>query len=277
MMRLALLVGIGVLALAACDGAATKDGAGGSTSTSAGVGGSAAGAGGAPSGGGGSTTGQGGVMSTSGAGGATAGAGGAGAGGGDVASALVAALEPCDDPWNATYEPDEGADEPPIPICQLTGAIGWTADMDVDCDGKTTAQCNDDTDPSYYPETSATDSNGDPLDAASLPFVVIPLPNGAFDYEAAGLSLGSVVAVVYQGQIAYGVLGDEGPKSIIGEASYAMAASLGIDPDPAIGGADDGVTYIAFTGPDAIVSPIEDHAKAVALGESLVKKLLASP
>jgi len=39
--------------------------------------------------------------------------------------------------------------------------------------------------------------------------------------------LGSVVAVIYNGQVAYGVFGDEGPDNIIGEASYAMAALLG--------------------------------------------------
>ena len=52
-----------------------------------------------------------------------------------------------------------------------------------------------------------------------------------------------------------------------------MAASLGIDPDPATGGADTGVTYIVFTGAGAVVSPIEDHAAAVSLGEVLAAQL----
>jgi hypothetical protein len=259
---------------AACGGS-SNDGVKGSSS--AGVGGgstSTSSAGGdVTSGAGGDATGTGGA--TAGVGGAATGSGGAG-GSVDLAAALVAALAPCDDPWGAQYKTDEDAASATIPLCKLPTAIGWSADMDVDCDGKTTPQCNSNTDPAYYPETSATDSNGDPLDAASLPFVVIPLPNAKFDFASEGLSLGSVVAVVYKGQIAYGVLGDEGPKTIIGEASYAMAASLGIDPDPATGGAEDGVTYVAFTGPDAVVSPIEDHAKAVAIGEALVKKLVGA-
>jgi hypothetical protein len=62
------------------------------------------------------------------------------------------------------------------------------------------------------------------------------------------------------------VLGDVGPTAEIGEASYAMASALGIDPDPSTGGVDGGVAYIAFTGASAIVDPIEDHDDAVAVG-----------
>jgi hypothetical protein len=77
--------------------------------------------------------------------------------------------------------------------------------------------------------------------------------------------------------VEYGVFGDEGPSSIIGEASYAMASSLGIDPDPSTGGVDTGVAYIAFTGSDAVVPVIEDHAMATALGEAKARALLAAP
>lgn len=54
-----------------------------------------------------------------------------------------------------------------------------------------------------------------------------------------------------------------------------MAESLGIDPDPSTGGVGSGVTYIAFTGEGANVSPREDHAEAVRVGTSLAKKLVA--
>src|SRR6185369_16467436 len=139
-------------------------------------------------------------------------------------------------------------------------AVFWEADLDIDCDGKESTQCNLGTDPDFQNQTSATDSHGDPLDSASLPFVVVPLPSARFDASAAGLEFGSVIAVIYRDKVEYGVFGDEGPTSIIGEASVAMATSLGIDADPSTGGADGGVSYIAFTGASAMTPVIEDHS-----------------
>jgi len=164
-----------------------------------------------------------------------------------------------------------------IAICGLTNAVFWKADMDIDCDGKMSAQCNSTTDPAYQNQTSATDSNGQPLDAATLPYVVVPLQGTRFDYSAAGLELGSVFAVIYNNHVEYGVFGDEGPSSIIGESSYRMAQLLGIDPDPATGGADSGVAYIGFTGASAVVPVIEDHDMAVQLGIAKARALLAGP
>jgi hypothetical protein len=191
-----------------------------------------------------------------------------------TAADLLAKLAGCNQISNGLYKTDSDAASATIPLCGLTGAVWWTADMDVDCDGKQSAQCNLIADPAYQPETSATDSNGDYLDSAALPYVVIPLPSSRFDYGAGGLELGSVVAVIYKGQLQYGVFGDEGPSSIIGEASYAMAQSLGIDPDPSYGGTDGPVTYIAFTGATGVAAPIESHAAAVAVGEARAAQLL---
>jgi hypothetical protein len=103
---------------------------------------------------------------------------------------------------------------------------------------------------------------------------VIPLPSSRFDYSAHGIQLGSVVAVIYGGKVAYGVFGDEGPEEIIGESSYAMAKSLGIDPDPDSGGTDGPVTYIVFTGSSGVVPKIEDHAAAVTIGEARAAALI---
>ena len=153
--------------------------------------------------------------------------------------------------------------------------------MDIDCDGQKTMQCNLSTDPAFQNQTAATDSNGMPLDAANLPYVVVPLPGNGFSYKTAGLKLGSVMAVIYNGQIEYAVFGDLGPSNIIGEASYATAKALGIDPDPSTGGIDctnNGtncpVTYIAFTGANVAVTPIEDHNVAVTVGEARAKQFL---
>jgi hypothetical protein len=247
--------------------------------------------GGGAGGGGTTTSSQGGASSSSGGGSTTGSGGGAattttttttttGTGGGSgvpTAAELLAAASACNVISSSGYKTDDEAGLPAnIDVCGLTGAVFWKADMDIDCDGKETTQCNASTDPSFYAGTAASDSNGDPLDAAALPYVVIPSKSTRFDYAAAGIKLGAVVAVIYQGQVQYGVFGDTGPSNIIGEASYAMAASLGIDPDPATGGADSGVTYIVFTGAGAVVAPIEDHAAAVALGQSLAAQLVAN-
>jgi hypothetical protein len=190
-----------------------------------------------------------------------------------TAAELLALTTTCSVASNGKYATDSGA-TPTVDICALTGAYFWKADMDIDCDGLKTAVCSASTDPAYQNQTSATTSTGGWLDASTLPYVVIPLPSSRFDYTKSNIQLGQLVAVIYNGKITYGVFGDEGPSDIIGESSYAMAQSLGIDPNPATGGVDSGVTYIVFTGPGAVVSPIEDHAKAVALGQTLANKLL---
>jgi hypothetical protein len=197
-----------------------------------------------------------------------------GTSGAPTAADLMAKLASCSQVSNGLYKTDSDSASATVAICGLNGAVWWTADMDVDCDGKTTPQCNINTDGAYQNQTSATDSNGDPLDAAALPYVVVPLPSSRFDYNAAGLQLGSVIAVIYNGQLDYGVFGDEGPDDIIGEASYAMAKSLGVDPDPSTGGTDGPVTYIAFTGDSAVVSPIESHATALSVGAARAAQLL---
>ena len=168
-----------------------------------------------------------------------------------------------------------GGGTPVVDICGLPNAVFWKADMDIDCDGKETPQCNLQTDPYFMNQTAAVDSMGDPLDAAALPFVVVPGVSPRWSYRDAGLTMGSIVAVVYKDKVAYGPLGDVGPTGSIGEASYRMAEILGINPDPRIGGTADEVAYIVFSGMGAKVSPIEDQAKAVELGVAHVRALLS--
>lgn len=52
--------------------------------------------------------------------------------------------------------------------------------------------------------------------------------------------------MIHGDRVQYAVVGDTGPRDIIGEASYATAKSLGIRPDPRGGGTDDDVTYVVF-------------------------------
>ena len=162
-------------------------------------------------------------------------------------------------------------------ICGLVGAVYWNAGMNIDCDGLTTSTCSLSTDPDYQAQTSCTDSVTQAyLDAAAIPYIVIPLPSSRWDYTQAGIALGQVVLVLYQGQYAFGVFGDQGPTGIIGEASVAMANLFGIDSNPATGGADTGVTYIVFTGASAVDPNCGDHATAVTMGQSLLQQLLAA-
>ncbi|WP_283133289.1 glycoside hydrolase family 75 protein [Rhizohabitans arisaemae] len=163
-----------------------------------------------------------------------------------------------------------------VPICGGEGVVHWTADMDIDCDGKRTPECNKRSDCCYQPHTACRQSDGRHLDASSLPFVVLPYPSRLFDYRDWGLGCRTVAAVIYEGKVAYAVVGDIGPSRVIGEASYRAAVNLGIDPDPRTGGAASGVTYILFTGPEARIQVIEDHAQAVALGRRLARRFLSA-
>jgi hypothetical protein len=195
-----------------------------------------------------------------------------------IITGLLQKTASCTQVSSGKYQLDDSGSSPAtVPICSLPGAVFWKADLDVDCDGKSSAQCNIKADAAYQSSTAAVDSKGQPLDAAVLPYVVVPQPGDRFDYRKSGLKLGSVVAVIYGGKIEYGIVGDTGPVNIIGEASYAMAKSLGINPNPSSGGVGSGVTYVAFTGASALVKKNEDHAEAVRLGQAASSALVVKP
>jgi hypothetical protein len=196
-----------------------------------------------------------------------------GGGGAPTAAELLAKVNGCTQISNGLYKTDSEAGRT-IPVCDKTGAVFWKGDMDIDCDGVRTAQCNEDTDCCFYPDTAFHTSTDQPLNAATLPYVVVPSPSGTWDYRNFGVQGGGIVAVIYNNQIEYAVVGDTGPTDIIGEASYATAQHLGINPDPSNGGTDSGVTYIVFK--NSQISPIEDHAKAVSTGQSLARQFVDS-
>ncbi|MER5382792.1 glycoside hydrolase family 75 protein [Streptomyces sp. NPDC002688] len=187
------------------------------------------------------------------------------------AAALLAKVTSCSQISSGKYRTDEETSAT-VPVCGKNGAVFWKADMDIDCDGQVTAKCNGDTDPWFQDDTAFHQSNGKALRADSLPYVVVPSTSSIWKYTSSGIKGGGVVAVIYNGKVEYAVVGDTGPTQIIGEASYATASALGIDPDPETGGTDSGVTYILFK--NAQVSPIESHSAAVSLGDSLAKQFL---
>ncbi|MGW6020295.1 glycoside hydrolase family 75 protein [Streptomyces sp. NPDC055099] len=187
------------------------------------------------------------------------------------ADALLAKVTTCEQVSSGNYRTDSGA-QADVPVCGKRGAVFWKADMDIDCDGRPSKACNRRTDPLFQDTTAFQESNGRQLSAEYLPYVVVPGPSSRWNYAKHGISGGSVVAVIHQGKVVYAVVGDTGPTDLIGEASYATAKSLGIDPDPRTGGTGAGVTYIVFDGPKA--SPIESHRAAVTQGDALARQFL---
>lgn len=191
---------------------------------------------------------------------------------GSVSAAdLLAKVTSCSQISNGKYRTDEETSAT-VPVCGKNGAVFWKADMDVDCDGEITAACNEDTDPWFQNGTAFETSAGKPLNAEKLPYVVVPSTSSIWNYSDAGIKGGGVVAVIYNNKVEYAVVGDTGPNKIIGEASYATAKALGIDPDPETGGAESGVTYILFK--NSKVSPIESHSAAVTAGDALAKQFI---
>ncbi|MFI8170353.1 glycoside hydrolase family 75 protein [Streptomyces sp. NPDC085931] len=190
-----------------------------------------------------------------------------------TAADLLAEVRDCAVVSRGRYRSDHGAPAT-IPVCGTGDAVYWKADMDIDCDGRPGPRCNRRTDPYFAPSTAFAQSDGRPLSAERLPFIVVPAPSRVWDYRDHGVRGGSVVAVVHRDRVQYAVVGDTGPQHIIGEASYATAEALGIRPDPHGGGVPSGVTYIVFK--NTRVSPIEDHAAAVAVGERAARRFVGA-
>ena len=159
----------------------------------------------------------------------------------------------------------------------------YTSSGAIDCDGQATLKCTGTTDPLYQGQTSFTQSDGKPLNAELLPWYVLPeTPNPIFDYANRNIHSGEAGAVLYNGKMEYGVFGDERGRDegnneglAIGEVSYAMASSLGIDPDPKNGGVESGITYIVFTTEANVVEPIESHAAAEVKGQSALETMIS--
>jgi hypothetical protein len=187
------------------------------------------------------------------------------------AADLLAKLRSCAQISNGRYRSDDGA-RADIPVCGKQGAVFWKADMDIDCDGRPGARCNSRTDPLFSDATAYQQSDGRQLDAETLPYIVVPGVSRIWNHRDHDVRAGSVAAVIYRDRVQYAVVGDIGPRHIIGEASYATAKALGIRPDPTGGGTGAGVTYLVFK--DSRVSPIESHRAAVTLGEGLARKFL---
>ncbi|GAA3044128.1 glycoside hydrolase family 75 protein [Streptomyces glomeratus] len=188
------------------------------------------------------------------------------------AADLLAKARDCLRISHGRYRSDRGAPAD-ISVCGARGAVFWTADMDIDCDGRPGIRCNSRTDPYFSPATTYRQSDGRYPSAETLPYLVVPGASSIWDHRAYGIGGGSVAAVVHGSRIVYTVVADTGPKDVIGEASYATARALGINADPRTGGTDGPVTYIVFRGSRAV--PLENHRVAVSQGQELLRRFLA--
>ncbi|TQJ04299.1 peptidoglycan-binding protein [Amycolatopsis cihanbeyliensis] len=189
-------------------------------------------------------------------------------------SELSAVVQQCDQQVSNGRYAERSGQSRTVPVCATGNAVHWRSGMTIDCDGQRTAKCNSSTDPTYWHQTAWQQPDGKYLNAEKLPYVVVPISTSTWDHYDSGITGGTVVAVVYEGRVVYGVVGDRGPRDAIGEASYALADALGINPNPRTGGVSGKVVdYIAFPGVKA--SPIEDNADAVRKGRQAAADLVA--
>ncbi len=159
-----------------------------------------------------------------------------------------------------------------VSVMSKNNAVHFTSGMSIDCDGQPGTKCNSNTDPYFQPDTSWHQSDGQALKAETLPFIVLPLPSDTWDYSTAGIVGGNLCTVVYGNNYVHAVVGDQGPRERIGEASYATAERLGIPSSPTSGGVGSGVTYIVY--PGVKVNPIESASEAHRLGQIEAAKWL---
>ncbi|MGO4431022.1 glycoside hydrolase family 75 protein, partial [Streptomyces sp. MCAF7] len=117
-----------------------------------------------------------------------------------TAAQLLAKVQGCSQISNGKYRTDDETSAT-IPVCGANGAVFWKADMDIDCDGQVTSRCNGDTDPWFQDDTAFHQSNGKPLIADKLPYVVVPSTSSIWNYSQAGIKGGGVVAVIYNNKV----------------------------------------------------------------------------
>jgi hypothetical protein len=103
------------------------------------------------------------------------------------------------------------------------GTIFFNGKMGLDADGSPLSKKRGGTN---LPETSFRfDIPGHPsVDADKIPYIV--LPGGGFASEL-GLEQGDIAAVIFEGQVTFALVADEGPKCKIGEGSIQLHEELG--------------------------------------------------
>ncbi|KAJ5087210.1 hypothetical protein N7456_010826 [Penicillium angulare] len=156
-------------------------------------------------------------------------------------------------------------------------AFVWVADMDVDCDGLD-YKCKGN--PDGLPQT-----NFGALAAYEVPWIVIPDKFGTtYENVLPGNNIG---AVICDGKMFYGIYGDSDgdDPQVIGEASWLMARTCfpNDDLNGNSGHGDVDVTYILFTGKDAVLPSsalsnnyVTNFTTLRSMGDKLINSLVKS-
>jgi len=131
------------------------------------------------------------------------------------------------------------------------GVVSYTAKAAIDCDGSD----NRHHDPCWQADTSLH-HDGKPIDAESVPYIVVPplILNGV-----AEIVLGSQARVTHTGtgKWTFAVVAAIGPRRKLGELSCECARRIGLDGNPNRGGTDDKVIrYEVFVGTPADVDGV---------------------
>lgn len=125
-----------------------------------------------------------------------------------------------------------------------TPVVRFIAKMSIDADGAGEAYRRDRT---GLPQT-ALKVGGSSLNPTKTPYVVIPGdfsgPNGVHK----DVLLGDYAAVTYGPRTVYAIVGDVGPRGLIGEGSILLARGLKIPDDPNTGGVGGNVQYLILPG-----------------------------
>jgi len=122
------------------------------------------------------------------------------------------------------------------------GTVYFRAGMAIDADGSPRATSID---PTGQSRTSLRYKGGASVNAEQTNYFVLPLER----YQQYGVRLGDIAAVRYNDQVRFAVFADVGPHQKLGEGSMALAASLGVNPNPRNGGTQrPEVEYIVFPG-----------------------------
>jgi Fungal chitosanase of glycosyl hydrolase group 75 len=146
-----------------------------------------------------------------------------------------------------------------MPIADVISAVIYESKFGIDSDGSSDAS-----DPDHQADTSLHHADGSPIDARNEPYAVIPLDAaeskkklpGVPDFGSIGLRLGDIGMAFWKNKSAPFIYADKGPPNALGEGSIKLAALLGINSDPRVGGFNDkdlhdmgeGVVHIVFPG-----------------------------
>ncbi|KAF2197967.1 putative fungal chitosanase [Delitschia confertaspora ATCC 74209] len=206
----------------------------------------------------------------------------------------------CSNPLSIKYGDGQGSDSNTVycgdsNVVFLKGDKGY-ADMDIDCDGANNGEGRCSNDPSGQGQTAFKDTvkkyGISDLDSHIHTFVVLGNDNSreegnggqAYDPQDDNIKPLSVVAVVCDGKMFYGVWGDVNGGISTGEASLSMGELCfgkgSVSGDNGHGEKD--VLYIAFPGDDAVAgssvnwkakSATEFENSLASIGDRLVKKI----